>query len=596
MPIRIYLLFVFLIFFHNNAKAQQSPVDLYTGNSFGLQGDTVSIDIKVDNFTDIISFQASLNWDSGLLKYISISDYGIKDLGENNFGTIKADQGHVRFLWEPSNATALTIEDGTILFSAQFEIVTNTPQVVPISFTDKISSPPYPIEFANSTYEILTINTHPGNIKVTSDLKEVVNLESTPFSSCDKKAPNGSLKADVNGDSVNYTFHWFIGDSVTLIPDYIGHRYNNISAGAYTLQIFDGNNDLFVESITAAVLDESNQQKDVISVISSIPQTSCSTSPERQTGSIEINVNDAQPADTFLISWWEGRFEDGQELTDFRNLYKTERLFTGDYEVAVENKSNGCKAYLKKTIMEEKVDVQITLSSTGNNFCKSEFNGSASVSITTPNNLDPRYYRFFSGDEIDTTKSRFTGQDYENIIHGNYKAMVIDLNSDCYALDSIVVEQNEIYAEAFVTQKNDTLFANDDQANWFRNNIFLQKTGYYLIPEESGLYYITINNEYGCLSTSESLFYGITGLEELNAEIKIFPNPFNEFIRISNNSGLLDFVKIYDLQGTLISENYNIENKFTDVHLSGSSNGIYFIKIRKNRKLLTRKIVKNLPK
>ncbi|MCK5101690.1 MAG: hypothetical protein KAR17_02705, partial [Cyclobacteriaceae bacterium] len=201
MRIRILLLFLILIFFQNkNAKAQQAPVDLYVGNSFGMRGDTVSIDIKVNKFTNIISFQASLNWDAGLLKYINVSDFGIKDLSENNFGIIKADQGHVRFLWEPSNATALTVEDSTILFSAQFEIITNTPQEVLIDFIDNISTPAYPIEFANSTYEILTVNTHAGNITVISDLKDLVNLESTPFSSCDEKAPNGSLKADVNGD------------------------------------------------------------------------------------------------------------------------------------------------------------------------------------------------------------------------------------------------------------------------------------------------------------------------------------------------------------------------------------------------------------
>ena len=597
MRIRILLLFLILIFFQNkNAKAQQAPVDLYVGNSFGMRGDTVSIDIKVNKFTNIISFQASLNWDAGLLKYINVSDFGIKDLSENNFGIIKADQGHVRFLWEPSNATALTVEDSTILFSAQFEIITNTPQEVLIDFIDNISTPAYPIEFANSTYEILTVNTHAGNIKVISDLKDLVNLKSTPFSSCDEKAPNGSLKADVNGDSVNYTFHWFNGNLVTSTPDYIGHRYNNIPAGDYTLQIFDGNNELFVESISATVLDESNQQKDVISIISTIPQTSCSTSPEKQTGSIEINVNDAQLADTYLISWWEGRFEDNQELTDFRDLYKAEKLFAGDFEVAVENLGNGCKAYLKETVMEEKVDLQITLSSTENNFCKNAFNGSASVSITNPNNLDPRYYWFFASDEIDTAKARFTGQDYENIKHGNYKVWVIDLNSDCFALDSIVVEQNELYSEAFITQKNDTLFANDDRANWFRNDSFLQKTGLYLIPEESGLYYISINNEYGCLSTSENMYFGITGLEELNKEITLFPNPFNEFIRVSNSKGLLEFVKIFDMQGALISENYNIKNKFIDIYLSGSSNGIYLIKIRKDGKLLTWKVVKNLSK
>ncbi|MCK5699847.1 MAG: T9SS type A sorting domain-containing protein, partial [Cyclobacteriaceae bacterium] len=223
-------------------------------------------------------------------------------------------------------------------------------------------------------------------------------------------------------------------------------------------------------------------------------------------------------------------------------------------------------------------------------------NGSASVSITDPNNLNPRYYWFYEEDEIDTTQARFIGQDYEHISHGNYKAWVIDLISECFTSETIAVAQNEIFAEAIVTQKNDTLFANDDRANWFRNDIYLQKNGLFLIPEQSGNYSITITNEFGCFSESESLYYGITGLENSNAEIILFPNPFNDFIRVSNRDGLLEFVKIFDVNGALISENYNIKNKFIDIPLSGSSNGIYLVKIRKDGKLLSRKIIKNLSK
>ncbi len=597
--VSIRCLFPFLILISiqiQNVLAQQDAVDLYANNGFGMPGDTVEIYIKVNDFTDILSFQASLNWDPTNLKYIGVSDFGIKDFSESNFGIVNAGLGHVRFLWEPKDATAISEEDSTILFVVHFEIITNAPETVPIGFTDKISTPAFPIEFANSDYEVLTVKMYDGSIRIINDLKDLVSLESTPNSSCDEKTPDGSLKADVNGDSLNYSFHWFHGNSVTSTPDFIGFRYDNILPGNYTLQIFDGKNELFIESIAAAVLDESNQQKDVISIISSVPQTSCSSSPEKQTGSIEINVNDAQPENTFQITWWEGNFADNVELSDFQNLYTADKLFAGEYEVAVENLSTGCKAYLKETIMEEKVDMQITLTSMENNFCMNGANGSVSVSITNPINLNPRFYWFHESDEIDTTQARFRGQNYKNISHGIYKAWVIDLNSDCFKSENTVVEKNEIYADAHVTQRNDTLFANDDQANWFRNDTKLENTGPFLIPEQAGNYSITITNEFGCSSDSERLYFGITGLEEIDPDISIFPNPFYEFIRISNGSGELDFVKIFDTQGTLISENYSIKNRFIDIYLSGSYNGIYLIHIRKDGKLFTWKTVKKLSK
>lgn len=597
MRICIFSLFTILIFFnYNTAKALQDPVNLYANSDFGMQGDTVSIDIEVNAFADIISFQASLNWDPAMLSYVNVSDFGIKDFGENSFGTTTTDQGHLRFLWEPSDALPLTVSDGTILFSAHFKIITNTPQDVPINFTDQVSNPAFSIEFANSNYEILGVNTQEGSIMVISSPEDVVNLEPTSNTSCDEKVPNGSLKADVHGDSLNYVFHWFQGNVVTSSPDYIGYRYHNIPAGDYTLQIFDGNNVLFVESIAAVVLDESNQQKDVISIISNLPQTSCNTTTARQTGSLEINVNDAQAADTYLISWWEGQFEDGQELAVFIDLYKADNLFAGDYEVVVENISSGCRSYLKETVLEEKQDIQVTLTSTEDNFCKDGANGSASVSIADPDNLNPRYYWYYEIDEMDTVQARFKGQIYENISHGNYKAWVIDLISDCSASETIAVAQNEIFADALITQENDTLFANDDQAKWFRNDIDLQENGLFIVPEQPGNYSITITNEFGCVSESESLYFGITGLEDSNSEITLFPNPFNDFIRVSNRDGLLDFVKIFDLNGTLISENYNIKSKFIDIQLSGSSNGIYLVKIHKDGKVLSRKVVKALSK
>ena len=579
-----------------NAQAQQGPVVLYSSNGFGTPGNIVSLEIKVNDFTDVISFQASLNWDPTSLKYIGISDFGIKDFGENDFGTVNADLGHIRFLWDPNDAMALTAEDSTILFTVEFEIIANSPQEVVIGFEDKISNPAYPVEFANSNYEVLNVVTHDGIIRVVAELKDLVNLESTPNSSCDEKKPDGSLKADVNGDSLNYTFHWFMGNFVTSTPDFVGYRYDKIPPGNYAIQVFDENNLLFIQSIATEVLDESNPQRDNISVVSTFPQTSCSSSPDKQTGSIEISVNDAQPENSYQITWWDGNSESGKELIQLQNLYNAQKLFAGNYEVAVDNLGTGCKTYLKETVPEEKLDFEITVSSIEDNYCINGANGSASASIGNQANLNPRFYWFYENDEIDTIQARFIGQNYENISHGIYKAWVIDLNSDCFKDETVVVEKNEIYPEANITQRNDTLFANSDQASWFRNSTTLQKSGPFIIPEHNGNYSISITNEYGCSSISEGLYFGITGLEEINSKISVFPNPFEEFIRITNESGELEFVKIFNTQGALITENYGIKKRFTDLYLSGSYNGIYLIKIRKDGKLFTWKAMKKLSK
>lgn len=590
------LFFIHILFCHHNAVAQQVGVSLYTTNEYVVIGEILSVNIKVNGFSDVISFQSSINWDPTVLNYVGVSDFGITDFSESNFGITKAPQGHVRFLWEPSNSTPLSVDNATILFSVQFEIITQITQETSIGFVDLTSTPAFPTEFANSNYEIINVTPLEGSIRIVHELIELVNIESTPNSSCDEKAPNGGLKADVYGDFVNYSFHWYHGNSITSAPDYIGYRYNNIPSGEYTLQIFDGNNDLFVESMPALVLEAPTQAPDLISLISTSPQTSCSTELEKQTGSIEINVNEDQAVGAYNISWWKDNFENGQELNGFRDSFRAEKLSAGEYEVVVENISNGCKRYLIETIIEDKVDLQITLSSTVNNFCTNNANGSASISITNSNYLDPRSYWFYESDVIDTANARFNGKSYNNISHGTYKAWVIDLKSDCFTSASIVVDQHGLYPDAIVTQMSDTLFANDDQANWFRNGVDLQQTGPFLVPNQVGNYSIAITNEYGCTSDSEILFFGITGLEEWNDEITLFPNPFNDFISVSNSDGFLEFVKIYDTQGTLINEYYNIKDKLMDLHLSASPKGIYLITIGKDGKMITRKVMKNLSK
>ena len=587
-------LFFISIFSATISFAQLSPVDLFIADEIGKIGEVIRVNVKVNGFTDIIACQASINWDPSLLKYSGVSDFGIAFLGEDDFGTTTSDQGHLRFAWDPNDALPISVSDSTVLFSIQFEIITTQSQDISISFTDITSDPAFPNEFANSNYDLLTINTSPGVISAVADFKDLVNIRSIPDTSCDEKTPLGSLKADVMDDSTSYTFHWFHGNIVTATPDYIGYRYNNLLAGDYTLQVLDEDNALFVESISAVIVDASNYQSNAISIISNNPQTTCSILPEKQTGSIEINVNDAQPADTYLISWWEETLENGTELMDFRDLFKAEKLKGGAYEIAVKNMTDGCMSYLKENIEENKILIQLETTSTPNNYCEDGANGSATVAITNPENLDPRYYWFFENDAMDTTSARKKGPTFDQLNEGVYKAWVIDLLTECFSTENITVEKDEIYAEALIVQEGSALKANDERANWFRNDIFLQKTGLTLNPSLSGYYHITISNEFNCFSKSESLFYGITGLEAVDTDLSIFPNPFEEYIRISNQDGLLEFVQVYDTQGRLISENNSIKNKFIDLYLSGSSDGIYLIKMRRDGKIYTRKVVKNL--
>lgn len=55
--------------------AQQQHVELVISDNAAFPDDNVKLDVSVNGFTNIISFQASINWDPALLDFKSISDF-----------------------------------------------------------------------------------------------------------------------------------------------------------------------------------------------------------------------------------------------------------------------------------------------------------------------------------------------------------------------------------------------------------------------------------------------------------------------------------------------------------------------------------------
>ena len=193
------LFLVFHLLGINAIFAQQQPVDLVISDNAAFPGDEVKLDVSVSGFTNIISFQASINWDPALLGFSSISDFGIGDFDITDFGTTTADQGHLRFIWTPQDAMEVTAPDGTILFSVTFVVLSDAEPIATVDFEDKIYYTAFEVEFANADYEILQVNTTAGIITIFPESTDLVNIISVPNTLCDERAFNGSLSADVSG-------------------------------------------------------------------------------------------------------------------------------------------------------------------------------------------------------------------------------------------------------------------------------------------------------------------------------------------------------------------------------------------------------------
>ncbi len=85
-------------------------------------GETITFDVTVSNFTNILSIQFNIEWDPTILGFISVDNPNSTDfpgLGTSNFGAnaSNTDAGRFSVSWFEGNLSAVTVPDGTRMFS-----------------------------------------------------------------------------------------------------------------------------------------------------------------------------------------------------------------------------------------------------------------------------------------------------------------------------------------------------------------------------------------------------------------------------------------------------------------------------------------------
>ncbi|MBI5914867.1 MAG: gliding motility-associated C-terminal domain-containing protein [Bacteroidetes bacterium] len=106
-------------------------------------GQTISVDIVVTNFTSIVSFQYSMNWNPAVLQFQSpVTNITplLAGFTSANFGLTQTGSGILTLSWFDPPTTGATLANGTVLYRLSFLVLTSTP--TNISF----SGNPTPIE------------------------------------------------------------------------------------------------------------------------------------------------------------------------------------------------------------------------------------------------------------------------------------------------------------------------------------------------------------------------------------------------------------------------------------------------------------------
>lgn len=83
-----------------------------------------------------------------------------------------------------------------------------------------------------------------------------------------------------------------------------------------------------------------------------------------------------------------------------------------------------------------------------------------------------------------------------------------------------------------------------------------------------------------------------SGLEEVNVELIIYPNPSNGILTVRYDNGISE-IRVYDMAGNLVVLDGNVQKKIYSVDLTEFESGIYTIQLISGDKILNGKIIKH---
>ncbi|MEL6593848.1 MAG: cohesin domain-containing protein, partial [Bacteroidota bacterium] len=126
MKTRVLLTLLAGLLAFGNLQAQ--PLTLTLEGQNGLPGTTVTVDMTVENFTQIFSYQGTMVWDASVLQFLSVSSPfpGITNVTNTPISSpTPTPTNKLTFLWTDPSAVGLTVDDNEIVLSVTFQIDAN---------------------------------------------------------------------------------------------------------------------------------------------------------------------------------------------------------------------------------------------------------------------------------------------------------------------------------------------------------------------------------------------------------------------------------------------------------------------------------------
>ena len=220
---------------------------------------TYVANIKVAGFKKIIGASFAVAWDSAVIQFDSLGNFGIPLSKNDHFGYLNTVNGVLRFLWQ-EGISGVTLKDNTTLFSIYYKIIGKPGSKSPISFVNIATSPTLEKEIIDTTFA--TVNTEyqdglvliksltspsvfandPNKFRINKAYPNPFNTQLTMEFSLSEAGPVGIEVVDVLGRVVHTEQRSFLaGKQELLLPKSVfpspGNYYVRMHQGtSFTLQ------------------------------------------------------------------------------------------------------------------------------------------------------------------------------------------------------------------------------------------------------------------------------------------------------------------------------------------------------------------------
>ncbi len=163
-----------------SSGGQSNGLGLTIGNALSVSaGQRICLNISTTNFTNMLSLQFSLIYDTTMLQFVSVGQFGLPNLSPGiNFGlppshghSGQRPAGNLTFLWLSPNSIPVNRPDGAVIFSVCFNVLSNANDTE-VSF----SNWPTAMEATRHPGIIIPFNGVSGTVSAGQLCREVVSL------------------------------------------------------------------------------------------------------------------------------------------------------------------------------------------------------------------------------------------------------------------------------------------------------------------------------------------------------------------------------------------------------------------------------------